>query len=111
MNTKNMISVDELRKLADNIYPDCQDEQKVQRALRSAADTIESLTSPIKHANGLALCPFCGGEAEIVRKGDGRKSTIYQCTECSCTLETSETFNHGELWNRRFMGSGRNLSV
>lgn len=49
----------------------------------------------------LKACPFCGGEAEIERVGTARMSTIYFCTECSCRLETGETFNHGALWNRR----------
>jgi hypothetical protein len=49
----------------------------------------------------LKACPFCGGDAEIDQFGDGRKSTIYSCTECGCRLETSETFAHGTLWNRR----------
>ncbi len=53
---------------------------------------------PIK----LLPCPFCGGEAEIERYGTGRYSTIYQCTECSCRLETGETFHHGASWNQRF---------
>ena len=51
----------------------------------------------------LKACPFCGGEAEIERVGTARMSTIYCCTECSCRLETGETFNHGALWNRRAM--------
>ena len=46
-------------------------------------------------------CPFCGGEAEIERYGDGGQSTIYCCTECGCRLETGETFNQGDSWNRR----------
>jgi predicted RNA-binding Zn-ribbon protein involved in translation (DUF1610 family) len=49
----------------------------------------------------LLPCPFCGGEAEIERYGTGRYSTIYRCTECSCSLETGETFHHGRDWNRR----------
>lgn len=49
----------------------------------------------------LAPCPFCGGEAEIERVGDARKSTIYSCTNCGCSLETGEQFNHGAAWNRR----------
>lgn len=53
----------------------------------------------------LKACPFCGGEAEIERVGTARMSTIYFCTECSCRLETGETFNHGALWNRRAMPS------
>lgn len=50
----------------------------------------------------LLPCPFCGGEAEIERYGTGRYSTIYRCTECSCSLETGETFHHGKRWNDRF---------
>lgn len=49
----------------------------------------------------LKPCPFCGGEAEIVRYGTPRYSTQYECTECGCSLETGETFNHGKAWNTR----------
>lgn len=49
----------------------------------------------------LKACPFCGGEAEIVIYGNTKQGTIYQCLDCSCTLETSETFNHGYRWNNR----------
>lgn len=49
----------------------------------------------------LKPCPFCGAEATISRRGDRRESTLYMCTECGCTLETSETFNHGADWNCR----------
>jgi len=50
----------------------------------------------------LKPCPFCGGEAEIIRKGDHRKSTQYTCLECGCFLETPEEWNHGKTWNERF---------
>ena len=49
----------------------------------------------------LKPCPFCGGKAEIEQVGTPRKSTIYRCTDCSCSLETGETFNHGAGWNER----------
>ena len=49
----------------------------------------------------LLPCPFCGGKAEIARLGTVRFSTKYACTECSCTLETGETFNYGHDWNIR----------
>lgn len=49
----------------------------------------------------LLPCPFCGGEAEIERIGDRRQSTIYICTNCGCSLETGEEFNHGQQWNAR----------
>lgn len=50
---------------------------------------------------GLLPCPFCGSPAEIERYGDGRQSTIYQCTFCSCSLETGEEWDHGRDWNKR----------
>lgn len=50
----------------------------------------------------LLPCPFCGGEAEIERLGTSRSSTIYTCTDCGCSLETGEEWNHGSGWNQRF---------
>jgi len=49
----------------------------------------------------LLPCPFCGDEAEIERCGDRRRSTIYQCTSCGCSLETGEEWDHGAGWNTR----------
>ncbi len=49
----------------------------------------------------LKACPFCQGEAEIMRFGNSSRSTIYQCLQCGCRLETGETSNHGEIWNTR----------
>lgn len=49
----------------------------------------------------LLPCPFCGGEAEIRRYGDTRKSTIVGCVDCHCEIEGPETFNHGTQWNTR----------
>lgn len=46
-------------------------------------------------------CPFCGGEAEIVREGNRSQSTQYACTDCGCQLETPETFGFGGYWNQR----------
>lgn len=50
---------------------------------------------------GLKPCPFCGGEAEIERYGTPRQSTIYTCTDCGCSLETGEEWDHGRWWNAR----------
>lgn len=47
----------------------------------------------------LLPCPFCGSGAEIERYGDRRRSTIYRCTSCSCSLETGEEWGHGRQWN------------
>lgn len=52
-------------------------------------------------AGELLPCPFCGSEAEIERIGNHRQSTIYQCTSCSCSLETGEEWDHGRRWNTR----------
>ena len=49
----------------------------------------------------LLPCPFCGSKAEIERYGDSRKSTIYSCTNCGCSLETGEEWGHGRRWNER----------
>jgi predicted RNA-binding Zn-ribbon protein involved in translation (DUF1610 family) len=56
---------------------------------------------PQEDVVGLLPCPFCGSEAEIERVGDHRQSTIYQCTSCSCSLETGEEWGHGRRWNTR----------
>lgn len=51
----------------------------------------------------LLPCPFCGHkEPSIVRYGDARKSTQYECGMCSCTLETPEEWDHGRWWNQRW---------
>lgn len=50
----------------------------------------------------LRPCPFCNGAAEIERMGSGRQSMIYRCTDCGCSLETSETFIGPHCsWNTR----------
>lgn len=51
----------------------------------------------------LVDCPFCGGKAEIKRRGNAKQSMIIGCTNCSCTLESGDvvglTTNYA--WNRR----------
>lgn len=50
----------------------------------------------------LKPCPFCGNaEPEILRYGNNRVSTQYQCGECGCNLETSEEWGHGGRWDDR----------
>ncbi len=49
----------------------------------------------------LKPCPFCGGKAEIERKGSTRQSTVYACTDCGCRKETGEVNHLGNLWNTR----------
>lgn len=63
------------------------------------------MTSINQTEQGVTLkpCPFCGSEAEIERLGDSRRSTIYQCTSCGCSLETGEEWGHGGDWNKRAM--------
>lgn len=51
----------------------------------------------------LLPCPFCGGTASIERYGDRRQSTIYQCDNCGCSLETGEEWGHGTQWNERWV--------
>lgn len=49
----------------------------------------------------LLPCPFCGSEAEFERHGTNRQSSIVACQECGARVETSETWNEGQLWNTR----------
>ncbi len=49
----------------------------------------------------LLPCPFCGGEAEFIRRGTPRYSTLVRCTQCACFLESNENFDHGNDWNTR----------
>lgn len=59
------------------------------------------MTGTTREEPKLLPCPFCGSEAEIERRGSARQSTIYRCTNCSCSLETGEVFNIGDRWNMR----------
>jgi len=45
-------------------------------------------------------CPFCGGEAEVIREGTNRASCIVGCSACGCRLESNE-IGHGYYWNDR----------
>ena len=56
----------------------------------------------------LLPCPFCGGEAEIKRKGTMKKSMQIECTFCGCYLETGEVWGMTEdlAWNRRAKEAG-----
>lgn len=50
----------------------------------------------------LRPCPMCNETAEIEQMGSGRQSMIYHCTNCGCSLETSETFIGPNCsWNPR----------
>lgn len=50
----------------------------------------------------LLCCPFCDGEAEVKRMGTNRVSMIIGCVECSCELETGETWIDKDInWNKR----------
>lgn len=59
--------------------------------------------------NELLPCPFCGGRGEIQRYGNSTISTIYQCIDCGCAVETSEECNYGALWNVRHAPPGYKL--
>jgi Lar family restriction alleviation protein len=53
-------------------------------------------------SNALLPCPFCGGQAEIVRVGTRSQSTIIDCSDCGCRLESAdEGDQYGDAWNRR----------
>lgn len=49
----------------------------------------------------LKECPFCGGKACFIRKGDRRQSNQVECRYCGAYLEDGATFNHGAAWNER----------
>ncbi len=49
----------------------------------------------------LKECPFCGGEAELLRKGDHRQSNQVSCMDCGAELEDGATFNYEGAWNTR----------
>ena len=53
----------------------------------------------------LKPCPFCGGEAELLRNGTARQSRIVQCTDCGCRLESGDvdgmTPDDRMAWNVR----------
>lgn len=51
--------------------------------------------------SGLRPCPWCGGNAEIKRRGGGRQSTQYECQHCGAFLETAECVYLGGQWNTR----------
>lgn len=40
----------------------------------------------------LLSCPFCGGEAEIKRKGSARASMVIACTDCGCLMESGDVY-------------------
>lgn len=50
----------------------------------------------------LKPCPFCGADAEITRYGDNISTSLIECTECYCSLETGERGDMiGYKWNKR----------
>lgn len=53
----------------------------------------------------LLPCPFCGGDAEIKRKGNYRQSMIIGCVDCHCELESDDVVGLTNVsvysWNRR----------
>lgn len=53
----------------------------------------------------LLRCPFCGGEAEIERKGSARVSMIIVCQDCGCRVESGDVYGLTQPeswhWNRR----------
>ena len=53
----------------------------------------------------LLPCPFCGGKAEITRKGTARQSMIITCEDCGCIVESGDVYgltrNDSLQWNHR----------
>jgi len=58
-----------------------------------------------KEQSKLKPCPFCGGLPIIKRKGSCRQSTIIECGDCGCSMETGEVLGMTTLenlaWNTR----------
>ncbi len=56
-------------------------------------------------SNDLLACPFCGGRAEITRKGTIRQSMIISCTNCGCRHESGDVFGLTKnlQWNMRWL--------
>jgi hypothetical protein len=47
-------------------------------------------------------CPFCEQQAEVGRIGTPRLSTIIECTNCGCRLESPNQYpHHAKAWNTR----------
>lgn len=71
--------------------------------MTDSADMVQRHPKPEPSGDivGLLPCPFCGHSADIERVGDRRRSTIYQCDSCGCSLETGEEWSHGRQWNER----------
>jgi len=63
-------------------------------SLKQAAQTPELLP-----------CPFCGGQAEIERKGTHRQSMQYACTNCGARCEAGDVYGltspANYKWNNR----------
>lgn len=57
----------------------------------------------------LKPCPFCGGKAEVERRGNSRVSCIVVCSDCGCRLEINEN-GAGEHWNNRQNTKDNDLS-
>lgn len=53
----------------------------------------------------LKPCPFCGGEAEIERRGTHRQSMIIVCQECGARVESGDVMGmtppERYQWNMR----------
>ena len=56
-------------------------------------------------SSDLLGCPFCGGKAEIERKGSARQSMIIACTDCGGRMESGDVYGLTRpsqwAWNRR----------
>ena len=63
----------------------------------------------------LLPCPFCGGGAEIERKGSHRASMIVACMNCGYTVESGGVYGLTEAermaWNCRSKKSQHNAKV
>lgn len=46
-------------------------------------------------------CPFCGGEVEIIERGNSISYYVIQCKPCRAEVKGTKAEQAIEVWNRR----------